>query len=291
MFRKTCIIVLSSWVFLFPQSSYSVWIWADAESGGDGSESRPYKYLSEINIPSPAPQNVYINIKPAVDEYTINNSQDDALLRLNGLNYVEVIRNSGGNSTRGDVVFNGINGDDSLEYGIRISGCSTVVISGITFKKFNKHGIYSTGSNSQVGSLAVYYVTVTETIGISNDVTSNYAGIRANKNEAVTIKNCNILLKDNVDGQTDGLYLDSCQNIIISNNNIELDNRLSTSHVDCIQAYKCTTLTITNNFLKNYGESPAQGKEFTDRSGIIINETRGILKYIIILLRQGKQII
>jgi hypothetical protein len=165
------------------------------------------------------------------------------------------------------------------EAGIYVeNGISSIEISGINFESFNKNGIYINGQGSRIGNTQISGVRIFDTKGIVNNPTENCAGIKIKLCDQVSIAGCYIDLLENVYGQTDGIYLESTNAITINNNRINLDNRLSVSHVDCIQAFSCSTITIFKNYLKNFGESTEAGKEFTDRAGIILNNLAGEIK-------------
>jgi hypothetical protein len=67
--------------------------------------------------------------------------------------------------------------------------------------------------------------------------------------DSVTIRNCNIISFDYIEGQTDGIYSQYSANTVIHNNYIRIKNQQPTAHVDCIQAHRSNGFVIYNNIL------------------------------------------
>jgi hypothetical protein len=187
-----------------------------------------------------------------------------------------------------EVIFNGVTArDEPIFYGIYVGNPAMgatpeieIEVSGIRFEGFYENGIKIRGKSTQlINRININYNKFYNMVGNENETVSS-AAVHIQRAENIVITNNEIYqLNEDTEGQTDGIYLsDSCKNIRITENIIEIVNNKSLSHVDCIQIADDNTFS-ENVIIKNnriYNNSPLD----EDRQGIHVT---GVLGYLYLI--------
>jgi hypothetical protein len=258
---------------------YEIWIDADSEEPEElrnGQYQHPFKYIKEITLPPDTTLKV-INFLPAENSYKYDDtSQVEILFNLRHQRNVIIRKYGNGGSVR----LEGYNGNIQYQTGIQISGnSSNIEIDGIDLSYFGYNALKTAGPQANyITGIRIKNSRLSYNTGI-NDTTLNYALIKMQHVRDILIENCE-LTQGNYYAQLDGIFMDACEDIVIRNNRIVLEeNEYIYQHLDCIEITQrpdgpfSGNVTIENNYIEN-----ASTEGVTYRQGIHVLYTFGKIK-------------
>jgi hypothetical protein len=273
----------------FQEDIYEKWFNADSgepEEFRDGSLQHPYKYIREMTLPAGSEPKI-LNFIPAAASYRYDEiTQVNALITLKDVQNL-VIRKADG---AGSVLFNGRNDSIIYDFGVLIFGTSSnIEIDGVDFLHFRYNVIKVQGplagyiSDIKIRNSRLYYNTG------SYSLTANCAAVKMQHVRNILIENCDIR-QGNYNAELDGIFMDACEDVVIKNNNIVLEeNEYLPQHLDCIEITQrpdgpySGNVTIENNHIEN---ASTQGVTF--RQGVHVLYTFGKIKIFNNLIISGR---
>jgi hypothetical protein len=213
-------------------------------------------------------------------------TQIPALLTLHNVKNLKIKR--AGNY--GVVKFSGVNNNIIYSLGIQITGLSAdIEIDGIDFWYFPLNSIKVQGIQADyISGITVQNCRLFYNTGIENP-SANCAAIKMQHTRNIIIEKSEIV-QGNYNAQLDGIFMDACEDVIIRNNRIILEeNEFLPQHLDCIEITQrpggpfSGNITIENNYIEN-----ASTMGVTFRQGVHVLYTFGKIRLINNIIVSGR---